>query len=429
MTVAEPAVAKGATYVLVIICLAQIFNFMDRQILNLLQESVKHDLGLSDTQMGFLNGIAFSVVYVSVGLPLALWVDRGSRKTILAGCLAMWSAATIACGGAMNYAQLALFRMGVAAGESGASPSAQSMISDMYPLEKRAGALAVVTACASGGIVIGMLAGGWLSLFLSWRWVFVIVGAPGMLLAIVVALTVKEPLRASVPGAALKVGFIEGFAKLTKISSVAIALLVIAIASVTGYAVSVWTPSFLIRMHQFHTATAGMTVGVSVICQCAGALVVGKVADKWGAKDTRGYFALAAFSCFLLLPTGLAFVYADTPTKAVIALCCFKFANGLYVVPTFLVILSLVGSNMRGIAAFAISLAQNLAGLGIGPLMVGFMNDQFRPTYGEASIRPSMAIAMIAITPAIFLALWGMKKVRADFAAHKDGRAETSPAA
>ena len=182
-------------YVLYALTGVYIFNFIDRQILVILQESIKNDLGLSDTQLGLLTGLAFAIFYVTMGIPIARMADRTNRKKIIALSLMVWSAMTMLSGRALNFSQLLLARIGVGIGEAGASPAAHSMISDYYPANKRATALAVYSMGIYIGILLGYLFGGWLDEFFGWRTALMVLGLPGILYAIFFYFTVKEPPR------------------------------------------------------------------------------------------------------------------------------------------------------------------------------------------------------------------------------------------
>ena len=186
---------RSRNYVLAILTLVYVFNFIDRQILVILQESIKAEMNLSDTQLGLLSGFAFAIFYVSFGIPIARWADHYNRRNIVAISLTAWSVMTAACGMVQSYTQLLLARIGVGIGEAGGSPPAHSIISDYFPFSQRATALSIYSVGIYIGIMLGYLGGGWINEFFGWRVALFAIGAPGVLLAIVVRLTVKEPLR------------------------------------------------------------------------------------------------------------------------------------------------------------------------------------------------------------------------------------------
>ena len=189
-------------YALGLLTLTYALNFVDRQILAILQEPIKAELGLSDSQLGLLTGFAFAVFYVVCGIPIARWADRGVRRSIIALAIAVWSVMTGLCGLAQNYVQLLLARIGVGVGEAGGSPPAHSMISDIFPPAERATALSTYSVGINIGIMVGFLMGGWLNEFFGWRVAFLAVCVPGLVMALVLRLTLAEPERGYSEGVA-----------------------------------------------------------------------------------------------------------------------------------------------------------------------------------------------------------------------------------
>ncbi|MEP1595397.1 MAG: MFS transporter, partial [Halieaceae bacterium] len=186
---------KAAYYALGMLTVVYSFNFIDRQLLAILQESIKLDLGLSDSQLGLLTGFAFAVFYVTAGIPIARWADHANRRNIVAGSLFIWSFMTALSGLVQNYWQLVLARIGVGIGEAGGSPPSHSMISDIFPPNRRATALGFYSTGVSFGILFGFLFGGWLNEYFGWRTAFMVVGIPGVFLAGILMLTLREPIR------------------------------------------------------------------------------------------------------------------------------------------------------------------------------------------------------------------------------------------
>ena len=189
------------SYALALLVVVNVFNYLDRQILSILLESIKRDLQLSDTALGFLTGIAFALFYTFAGVPIARWADRGTRRTIMALGLAVWSGMTALTGLAQSFTQLALARIGVGVGEAACSPPVHSLLSDYFPPERRGTALSIFSLGVPIGIMIGYLVGGWINQYFGWRTAFFVVGLPGLLLAVVVRLTVI-PGRARTGGRA-----------------------------------------------------------------------------------------------------------------------------------------------------------------------------------------------------------------------------------
>jgi predicted MFS family arabinose efflux permease len=415
---APPGVARrAANYTLALLCLIAVVNYIDRQVLSILLEEVKHDLGASDTQMGLLNGFVFASVYIIAGIPIARWVDSGSRRNVLVICIAGWSAATILCGLTRNYWQLALARMGVAAGEAGASPSSQSLIADLFPQGSRGRALGIWSASNSAGIGLGLLLGGFLSNYMSWRGVFVVVGLPGLALAMLTLFTVREPPRES--GDAPAPAFKETIRHLAAIPSYRMAIAVTALASFCGSGIFGWLPTFLIRIHNMSVAAVGAWTGMaSVGALVAAHLMAGLGAPPVGRKHARAFLKKPPVSVILTAPLVVAFAFVGSQGVAIAIFFALKLALGLHMVPVYTVALTLAPSNMRGIAGFSIAVAVNLAGAGLGPLFVGVMNDLLAPQLGVEAIRYSMALLVCPLFLAFATALWATRRARADFDEH-----------
>ncbi|MBP6701835.1 MAG: MFS transporter, partial [Halioglobus sp.] len=275
---------KRAYYALVILTIVYSFNFIDRQLLAILQESVKADLGLSDSQLGLLTGFAFAVFYVTAGIPIARWADRANRRDIVALSLFLWSFMTAISGFVQNYTQLLLARIGVGVGEAGGSPPSHSMISDIFPPTERATALGFYSMGVSIGILFGFLAGGWLNEYFGWRVAFVVVGAPGILLAIILRMTLAEPVRglneqrmvSNVPVPLLQVLALLWSRRAFRHMAFAAALNAFA-----GYSTSNWTASFMIRSHGMSTGELGTWLALTIgLGGAIGVFCGGLLADR-----------------------------------------------------------------------------------------------------------------------------------------------------
>ena len=236
------------------------FNFIDRQLLAILQESIKADLLLSDTQLGLLTGFAFALFYVSAGIPIARWADRGNRRNIVALAVAIWSFMTAISGFVQNYTQLLLARIGVGIGEAGGSPPAHSIISDIFPPESRASALAFYSTGVNIGILFGFLFGGWLNEYFGWRVAFMVVGIPGLIVALFVRYTLREPIRGLADNRTVKdkpEPFLSVLSLLWSRSAFRHIAFGAALNAFAGYSTSSWTASFMIRSHGMTTGELG----------------------------------------------------------------------------------------------------------------------------------------------------------------------------
>ena len=253
-------------YALLLLTIVYAFNFIDRQLLAILQESVKADLGLTDGQLGLLAGFAFALFYVTAGLPIARWADRSNRRNIVAGSVFLWSLMTAISGFTQTYSQLLLARIGVGVGEAGGSPPSHSIISDIFPPEKRASAMGFYSTGVNIGILFGFLLGGWLNEFFGWRVAFIVVGAPGILLAVLVRTTLAEPIRGLSEQHAPSIDatppkFTEALATLWHKRSFRHMAFAASLNAFCGYGTASWTASFMIRSHEMSHGRAGHLAG------------------------------------------------------------------------------------------------------------------------------------------------------------------------
>jgi MFS family permease len=415
---AAPAQSRAlAHYTLFILCLIGAVNYIDRMVLSIVLEQIKHDIGASDTAMGVLNGLAFSTVYLLAGIPLARLADRKSRRNILSACVATWSAATVLCGATTNYAQLALARMGVAFGEAGANPCGQSLIADLYPREKRGTPLAFWNISTSAGTAFGLLLGGWLAQSLGWRMMFVIVGLPGLVLACLLFFTTREPARSLEGGSAEPPSLGQSVLILWRLKSTRAAVMVVALAGIVGNGFMAWAPTMLIRTYDMQVGEVGIWMGTAAIVGLtAGHIVAGRMSDRYGKRDARAYFAIAGVSVILTIPSALGFTLATTQTASLAAFFMFKLVNGVFLVPMYIVVLSLVPSNLRGVAGLSLTLATGLVGAGIGPVVIGAAADAIEPHAGSDSLRFAMSLLLVSLILALAAVRMGIRHARSDFA-------------
>ena len=321
---AEPETAPAAKsssrysyFVLGVLTIVYTFNFIDRQIIAILSPAIKEDLGLSDSMLGLLKGLAFAVLYTVMGIPLAWLADRWNRVSIISISLAVWSGFTAISGFANNALQLALARIGVGIGEAGCSPPAHSLISDYFPKEKRASALAIYSLGIPFGQMFAFLAGGWVLETFGWRNAFFIVGIPGVLLAIVMKLTVKEPIRGAQDAAAVKakpVKYSEGLKKLLTIPSYWGITIAVTLASFTGYGLGLWIVDFYRRTYELsYTEITVPLAFLNGVAYGVGTYLGGRLTDRFGRKDKGAYAWLPGVGMLLTIPVGWLSVWAATP--------------------------------------------------------------------------------------------------------------------
>lgn len=414
----RPVSAAYARYVLGLLFVVYVFNFIDRQILSVLLEAIKKDLNASDTEMGILSGLAFAVFYTTAGIPIARWADRGSRRSIVALGLAVWSLMTAASGLARTFSQLALARVGVGIGEAAGSPPAHSLIADYFPPERRATALSIYATGVYVGAMIALLAGGQILELFDWRTAFFVVGLPGLPLALLVRLTIRELPRGfselrqttSVPAST---GDVVRFL-LTQRSFVLITLGG-AVQSLSGYGVLAWGPTFLRRVHSMDSAEIGTWLGLTIgIGGALGAYVGGRIADRSGRRDQRAYPVLCGAVCLLGVPLGAAFLLAESQARSLLYFVPFYVLGAMYVGPMLSLIQGLVPLHMRATASAVLLFVLNLVGLGAGPTLVGIGNDLMAPRFGDAAIRYSLLAVVLAGAPAAALFFAAARTLRAD---------------
>ncbi|HBK93165.1 MAG TPA: MFS transporter [Parvularcula sp.] len=373
-------------FVLGILTIVYTFNFVDRQIIAIVSPAIKAELGLSDSMLGLLKGLAFAVLYTTLGVPIAWLADRFNRVSIVSASLAVWSAFTALSGLAQNALHLALARIGVGVGEAGGSPPSHSLIADYFPKEKRSTALSIYSLGIPFGQMLAFLAGGWVVQNLGWRNAFFIVGLPGIILAIVLKTTVKEPVRGAKDGGARKVSFKEGLAELVKIPSYWGIAMATALASFTGYGVGLWVVDFYKRTFELSYTEITVPLGIlNGVVYGIGTFAGGWLTDKFGKTDKRAYLVIPALGMLLTIPAGFASTWAPSPFWALFWSAPFLLGLGMYLGPSFALIQTLAPVQIRAFAIAFLFLILNLFALGFAPLWVGWMSDVFAGRYGEVT--------------------------------------------
>ena len=394
----SPTLFSAATrrYVLSILVVVYTFNFIDRQILSILLEPIKNELQVSDTALGALSGFAFALFYATLGIPIARLADRSSRRSLIAVALAIWSGMTALSGIAQNYWQLLAARIGVAVGEAGCSPPAHSLIADYYPAHQRATALGIYSLGIPFGILFGFIAGGWIEQFFGWRVAFFVVGLPGLALAVIFWLTVREPPRGLAEGrvvSAEQPSVKEAFNYLWKKKSFRHLATGGALTAFVGYGLTTWAPSFLSRSHEMSSGEIGTWLGLILgIPGGIGIVLGGVLADRFGSRDTRWYLWIVTVALVLSTPFSLAVFLSPTATGALLFLMLPVLLGNFYQATTFSQTQGLVPLGMRAVAAAVLLFIINIIGLGLGPQAVGIVSDLLKPEYGDDSIRYSLMI-------------------------------------
>jgi predicted MFS family arabinose efflux permease len=381
-------------YALGLLVVVYVLNFVDRQILTILAKPIADELQFSDTQLGLLTGPAFALFYTFAGIPIARWADVGVRRSIIALALFIWSGMTALTAGAANLTQLALARVGVGIGEAGCSPPAHSLISDLFPVERRATALAIYSLGIPIGGALGSLLGGWLGQLYGWRVAFLAVGLPGVLLALVVRFTLREPPRAPVTGKRDSVRQVFSF-MLRRRAFVHMSIGA-ALHAFYGYGAASFIPVFLMRVHGFELgplgtwlAAIGLTTGV------LGTYLGGAVSDRLAKAEVRWYMRVPAIASLIGIPfTFLFYLWPEGRTALLLSIPG-ALLGPIYLGPTFAMTQSLVRPEMRALASALLLFIINLIGLGLGPWFVGMLSDALKPSYGVDSIRYALLVTVV----------------------------------
>lgn len=400
-------------YVLFILFLTYILNFVDRQLMTILLEPIKHEFGASDTAMGFLTGFAFALFYATLGIPVARLADNWSRRNVIAISITVWSGMTAMCGAAASFWQLALLRIGVGVGEAGGTPPSHSLIADYFPPEQRSTALSLHSTGTQFGVLIGMLGGAYIAEAYGWRMAFVAFGIPGVLVGLLIAFTVREPLRAAAPQRRPMWTDIRSVWNLPGFFLISCAG---ALTGLAGYGLGAWSPSLLIRTHGLSLMEAGVMLGLTgAIGGIVGAVIGGVLCDKLSKRDLRwqlwfpalGAFASAPFMfAFVLWPESQVWTVGDFTIPVAMA---FMLGGGIiaafWIGPTYAAIQNLAPEHLRTQASALFLFMFNLIGLGMGPLIIGILSDLFAPSMGTDSLRYAMAAGLFAVILGGFLFL------------------------
>ncbi len=408
----NPVLYKRYLLGLLLVILA--FNYIDRVALGLLLQDIKQDLALSDTQLGFLSGIAFAAFYAVMGIPIARWADRGNRVVIIVLTTALWSVTVALCGFAAGFVQLLIIRIGVAIGEAGCVPPAHSLIADYFGRAERPRAVAVYMLGAPVALVLGSFGAGWLNELHGWRTTFVLLGLPGIVLAILAAFTLREPRKSGrrpiVPahraGAVAPIRTLtmfEVFGALWADKAFRHLLVCFSVVSFFGYGLLQWQPAFFMRSFGMQSGEVGSWFAlIWGGCGLVGTLLGGEWASRYAAHNEALQLRVVAlmYAVFSVFSVAL---YLSADRYMAFALMGLA-TLGSYSIsgPLFATIQTLVPAEMRAMSIAILYLFANLIGMGLGPLAAGALSDVFRPEFGDESLR----YALLALSPGYLWAAW-----------------------
>lgn len=411
---------RYANLVLAMLLVVYTFNFLDRQILGILVQPIKADLGLTDTQLGALGGIAFALLYSTLAIPLALVADRTSRSWVITISLAVWSGFTALCGVATSFWQLFAFRLGVGVGEAGGVAPSYAMIADYFPPERRARALAIYSLGIPVGLALGALLGGFIAASVDWRTAFLVVGVAGIVLAPIFRLVVREPARggadrvSSAPAERAPLAAV--FPILARKPSFWLMAFAAAFSSMCGYGLAFWTPSMLIRSYGFSLWEASQFMGgLLLIGGTLGVFAGGWFADRLGARDRGVYAKLPATAWAITVPLFALGFWSSSPWSAFAFLLIPNGLNILWLGPVTTAVQNLVPAHMRATASASFLFINNLIGLGIGSWVMGAMSDAMTLRFGDEALRYSMMLALSFYAVASVLMFLAVRPLRKDW--------------
>jgi predicted MFS family arabinose efflux permease len=410
-------------WVLGVLTSIYLVNFIDRQVLAILLPQVKAEFGLSDSVLGLLVGPTFALFYATMGLPLALLADRVNRRRLIAASLALFSAMTIACGLVAQFWQLAIARILTGVGEAGTGPASQTMITDLYPPERRGRAQAIYATGANLGVLVAFAAGGAIAEAWGWRTAFIAAGLPGLVLTVVMLTTVRDPQRGASEARVAQAEappFGAVMQQLWQSRAFRYTALGACSTCFTAYALGSFFPLFLSRSHGMSTGEIGIAMALIMgVCGGLATYMAGHLADRFGRRDQRWYAwipALAALAplplaplCFLAQDTGIALAAAIVPLSLTAA----------FIGPTITVVQRLVPLRSRATAVATLILIDNIVGLGLGPQFVGLASDLWKPALGEDSLRYAMLAATAGSAVSVFGFVMAARHLRADIGARE----------
>jgi predicted MFS family arabinose efflux permease len=380
-------------YVLFMLVLVNTINFVDRTAISVLSPSIQAEFGVSNTVVGLIMGTAFTLFYATLAFPIARLIDRRRRNVLLALVLAIWSGMTALCGAAANIVILFLFRVGVGIGEAGAGPASHSLIADYFKKEDRPTAIGFFSLGVPLGNFLGIVLGGLLVGWIGWRWTFVALGAPGILLALIVWATIREPVRGGLDdpadAAALRPGedipLWEGISNLWARPTFRVMSYSGALSALCGYGMNLWMPSFLERVHALTAAQYSLPLGTAIgVGGGLGAMLGGAITARAAIRDPRAFLTLPALNMLVFAAAIVVAVWTSSLVILYSAIFVAAFTQFYLMGPFFAVVQRLAPLNGRAVATAAFFFILAMVGIGLGPLYLGIMNDIIGLWFGDA---------------------------------------------
>ena len=400
-------------YVIFLLSIVNVFNYMDRMALAVLAPSIKADLHLSDTRLGLLTGLAFALFYAICGIPLARWADRGVRRDVIAISVATWSIVTALGGAAQNFWQLFMARVGVGAGEAGGLAPAQSLICDYVPLKRRSGALSIHMFGLYAGMMLGMALAGRLSEIVGWRWTFVALGLPGIVLAWLVRFTLREPTRGYFDAVKVDKTGMSFAATITTLWRCETYRWLTLWAVSLGFvqcALTQWWPSYYVRVYGLSLTSVGVYLGMALgVGSGIGILLGGFLANKAAERDVTLPLVIGAGATVLALPTAVGSLLVTSAFGSIFLVSLTALFWGVSNGPVAAAFYSVVSAQMRSMAGAINVFFTSALGFGLGPFSVGMLSDVLAPSLGPQALRVAL-LAANSVLPVVVIVLFAAAK-------------------
>ncbi|WP_082543556.1 spinster family MFS transporter [Sphingomonas sp. Leaf339] len=414
---------RDARYTLALLTAVYALGYADRNIINLLLDPIKQEYQLSDTIMGLITGFGFTAFQTLLGIPLARLADTSRRVTVLIVGLLMWSVMTGLSGLATSAILLAIARMGVGVGEACLTGPAHALLSSNFEKAERPRAFSIMGAGGEIGVILAFLVGGWVSHIWGWRAAFFVAGLPGIVLAVIMHLTLKEPPRGETIDRLPALPFGAALAELAQRPSFVIAVLASMAMGLNIFGIQVWSPSYLRRIYALDTASVGTTIallraGLSVTGAVAGGSIATWCVRRYGQ---RWFMLFPACICGVSGLALLAFLFAPSLAVAIVCLGLVNMTIGAQLGPVFSLIQTVSPIRSRALAAALFVSLTQLFGMGLGALAIGATSDALHASHGEAALRYALLIPAAGALLACLLYAFGARYV-----AHDIERAESA---
>jgi predicted MFS family arabinose efflux permease len=393
-------------------------SFLDRQVLTILIEPMKADLHLSDSQIGALTGLFFSLFYAVAGLPMARVADRYNKRKVISICIAAWSLATAATGLAQNFVQLAIARTAVGIGEAGTSPAITSIVADLFPPERRASIFSAIAASSAVGIGFSVFLGGMLVEHFSWRTVMIVLAIPGALISALVLFTMPQLQRRQDEALPPLLATVAGLWRIPTYRALAV---VIFSSAASGFAIMTWMAVMLVRVHALPTSQVGLIVGA---CMSGGFLtgniLCGIIADRLAARDSRWLLVLLGATLTINVPLGAIAFLSNDLHVAVAAFAVLMVSGGFWAPLAYTMAMGLVRVEIRAVTASTLGIILSLGGAA-GPFLVGLLADGLSPSFGSESVRYALTVILAGYAIGAIAGFAAIPGLRADYLSDRDG--------